>query len=549
MEIQQVAAGDGAALGAPELGILRAPVVQHRARQRADRLRLLDLGLVHLGLVDVEHLRQLGQLFGCHACRLALHLPDGEVHPHQRRERDREQQHEAALPHAGEVVGETEQDRQHEAAQAPDQADDAAHRAHVVRVVDRDVLVDRGLAEAHEEPEDEHQHGEGDKPGLQPERHRPADALHDVLGRRIGQDERDGDRHAEGPVHDAARAIGVGQVPAVDAEQARGHRVGGADHAGGGDVEAVDADQIARQPQRQRHEGAEHEEVVEREAPDLDVLQRLQHGRHRLGLEAGLAPRLQLRVVLGGEPEHDPHDRNRRGPDIGNRLPAVGDHDEGGEELGDGGADVACAEDAERRALLLGGVPARHVGDADRERPAGDADAERGQQERRVVVGEGEEPGGDRRRQHDGRVDDAAAVLVGPDAEHQADQRAGEDRRADQQAELGVVEAQVVLDLHANDGKDRPHGEADGEGDRGKPEGAALIASAHVCGAMHGGHPILGSPANRSASAYREPGDAPIDVGQPKEGGEHPDPPPDNPPHPGFDPDQAARAGCRQDVS
>ena len=203
-------------------------------------------------------------------------------------------------------------------------------------------------------------------------------------------------------------------------------------------------------------------------------------------------------------------------PDVGDGLPAVGDHDEGGEELGDGGADVAGAEDAERGALLLGRVPARHVGDADRERAAGNADAERGQQERRVVVGEGEEPGGDRRRQHDGRIDDAAAVLVGPDAEHQADQRAGEDRRADQQAELGVVEAQVVLDLDADDGKDRPHGEADGEGNRGKPEGALLIAS---CALLRGyawwaSHPrFAGQPFNQ---CVWQAGGAPIDLGQPR---------------------------------
>ena len=123
---------------------------------------------------------------------------------------------------------------------------------------------------------------------------------------------------------------------------------------------------------------------------------------------------------------------------------------------------------------LLGRIPRGHVGDADRERAAGDADAERGQQERRVVVGEGEQPGGDRRRQHHGGVDDAAAVLVGPDAEHQADQRAGQDRRADQQAELRIVEAEVLLDLDADDRKDRPHREADGEGERGHPQRAAL---------------------------------------------------------------------------
>ena len=58
----------------------------------------------------------------------------------------------------------------------------------------------------------------------------------------------------------------------------------------------------------------------------------------------------------------------------------------------------------------------------------------------RIGRGVGQQPGGDRRRQHHRGVDEAAAVLVGPDAEHQADQRAGQDRRADQQAELGFAE-------------------------------------------------------------------------------------------------------------
>ena len=267
--------------------------------------------------------------------------------------RDGEQRHEAALPDAGEVVEQAEQDRQHEAAEAADQADHAADRAHVVWVVDRDVLVDRRLAEAHEEAEHEHDHREGEQPGLEPERHGPADALHDVFGRRIGQQEAGGDRHAERPVHHPARAVLVGEHAAVDAEQAGGHRVGGADHAGGGDVEAVDADQVARQPQRQRHEGAEHEEVVEREAPHLDVLQGLQHGAQGFGLGAALAarPRAAGRPCVI-EPEHDGHHGDGERPDVGDRLPAVGDHDEGGDELGDGGADVAGAEDAERGALL-----------------------------------------------------------------------------------------------------------------------------------------------------------------------------------------------------
>jgi CRP/FNR family transcriptional activator FtrB len=49
-------------------------------------------------------------------------------------------------------------------------------------------------------------------------------------------------------------------------------------------------------------------------------------------------------------------------------------------------------------------------------------------------------------RQHgDQRKDDPPAVLVGPDAEEQADQRSGQDRGADQQAELGIVQPSSAL--------------------------------------------------------------------------------------------------------
>ena len=77
------------------------------------------------------------------------------MHPHQRDGDDQEQQPEAALPDAGQVVERAEGDRQDEAAEAADQTDDAADRADAVGIVDRDVLVDRRLAEAHEEAEHE----------------------------------------------------------------------------------------------------------------------------------------------------------------------------------------------------------------------------------------------------------------------------------------------------------------------------------------------------------------------------------------------------------
>ena len=213
-----------------------------------------------------------------------FHLPDGEVHPDQRDGDDQEQQPEAALPDAGQIVQRAEGDRQDEAAKTADEADDAADRADAVGIIDRDVLVDGRLAEAHEEAEHEGDDDEADDAHARGERHRAANALDHIVRRRIGQDEGAHDRDEEGPVHDAAGAELVGEMPAIGAEDRGRDRVDRADHAGGRDVETVDADQIARQPQRQRDEGAEDEEIIEREAPDLDVLQRLHHGRQRLRL-------------------------------------------------------------------------------------------------------------------------------------------------------------------------------------------------------------------------------------------------------------------------
>ena len=225
--------------------------------------------------------------------------------------------------------------------------------------------------------------------------------------------------------------------------------------------------------------------------------ERLQHAPQRRPAwrRCGAAPRAADRPWCASQ-KTTAIDGERDRPDLRDRLPAVGDHDEGRDELGDGGADVAGAEDAERGALLApSDTSLRDVGDADRERAAGDADAERREQERRVVVGEGEKPGCDRRRQHHRRIDDAAAVLVGPDAEHQADQRAGQDRRADQQAELGLGEPEVLLDLNADDRKDRPDGEADGEGNGGEPERPSLVAFSDCRRVAHELLPRPGLPA------------------------------------------------------
>ena len=100
--------------------ILRPPVRRARGRRSAPTC---------FSLVDRLHFRELAA--ACRArrlARLALHAPDREMHPDERHGDDQEQQHEAAGPDAGQIVEHAEGDRQHEAAEAADHADQAADR-------------------------------------------------------------------------------------------------------------------------------------------------------------------------------------------------------------------------------------------------------------------------------------------------------------------------------------------------------------------------------------------------------------------------------------
>ena len=275
-------------------------------------------------------------------------------------------------------------------------------------------------------------------------------------------------------------------MPAIGTEQARGHREECGDHARYLDVQPVDVDQILRQPQRQRDEGAENEEVIQREPPHLNILERLQLQPRALRPDAEAAALHENRIVLGGEEEDDGHHHQRRRPHLRHHLPAKGDEDEGGEELGDRRAHVAGAEDAKRRALLLRRIPARDIGDAHRERSARDADAEGSDEELRVGGGVGQQEGCDRRREHGQGEDDASAIEVGPDAQRHADERAREDGRAHQEAELRVRKPQVLADADADDGEDRPHRKAYGEGDGAHGEGGPLVGGAHLSNGLHG---------------------------------------------------------------
>src|SRR3546814_5390041 len=90
--------------------------------------------------------------------------------------------------------------------------------------------------------------------------------------------------------------------------------------------------------------------------------------------------------------------------------------------------------------------PPRHVGCADREGAAGEPQSQRTDQKHLVARCACHQPcrrGGD---QHHGGIDEAAADAVRQDAERQARQSAGQDRHADEEAELRRIEAEVALD-------------------------------------------------------------------------------------------------------
>src|SRR5690606_7249101 len=155
------------------------------------------------------------------------------------------------------------------------------------------------------------------------------------------------------------------------------------------------------------------------------------------------------------------------------------------QELRDGGADIASTEDAEGSSLLARRIPSRHVGDADGERAARNADAECGNEHLWEGLGIGEEPGGHGRREHDHRVDPPAAVLIRPNAQDDADQRSGENRGSDEKPELGFAQPQFIFYLDSDNRKYGPDGEADGKRYRRKPERLVLLGHANACSSWH----------------------------------------------------------------
>ncbi|MNP08252.1 hypothetical protein D3C76_1003120 [compost metagenome] len=165
------------------------------------------------------------------------------------------------------------------------------------------------------------------------------------------------------------------------------------------------------------------------------------------------------RVGEGEEPEQQRGDQHRHRVDLRHHAPAEGDHDHRRHQVGDRRAGVARAEDAHGGALAFLLEPCRGVGNAHCEGAAGQADEQAEHQVVPVQAGEGQAVDRDRHQQHVHEEHDASAEAVGEQTQRQADDRAGEDRQRDHQAELRLAQPQLFLDADADDRKHRPHGE------------------------------------------------------------------------------------------
>jgi hypothetical protein len=275
------------------------------------------------------------------------------------------------------------------------------------------------------------------------------------------------------------RAVLVAQPAADRAQDAARQREARRQQRRGADVEAELADVVLHHPQAQGDVAAEDDRVVLAVLDDGRILQGVQ-----LVGEADVA-RHEVRRVAGAQhPEQQHRSEHDGGVDLRHHGPAEGHDQRRRDELVDRRAGVAGAVDAHRKALPVLREPARDVGRADRERAAGQADEQADHEEVPERRGVGHQPDRRHRARHQQRHHDAAAVLVGPDAERHADQRSGQHRRGRQQAELGGVEAQRLPDRDADHAEHHPHHEAHGECERADQQHRqrlTLLAHHTVC--------------------------------------------------------------------
>ena len=327
-------------------------------------------------------------------------------------------------------------------------------------IVVADVLEDAGLAEGKRNAQDEHQGREQVDVQTNVKSLRTVDGGNSEIKLRITQQKQTDPAHPQHPPGHAVRAPFVRHPAAHRAQHATGQAETRGQQRSRADVEAELANVVLHHPERERHVAAKHDAVVLAVLEHRRVLQRFE-----LVAELDMTGNEVRRVAVAEEPEQNHGGQHDGGIDLRYQGPAKGHHQCRCEKFVDRCARVAGAVNAHRKALLAARKPARHIRRADRERATSQTNEETDQQEVPVSRGVAHEPDGRDRGGHQQRHDDAAAVLVGPDAQWHADQRTGQHRHRRQQAEFGGVEAQRFLDRDADHAKHHPDHEAHRKGE------------------------------------------------------------------------------------
>jgi len=257
------------------------------------------------------------------------------------------------------------------------------------------------------------------------------------------------------------RAVLVGQHAAHGAQHPAWQGEAGRQQGRRADIQAELANVVLHHPQRQGHITAEHDAVVLAVLEHLGVLECLE-----LVAKAHRAGHQVRRLTVAEHPEQHQRTQHDGRIHLRHHGPAKGHQQHRCHELVDSGTRIAGTINPHGHTLAALGEPACHVGRADRKRTAGQAHEQPDRQEMPVGGGVAHEPDGRNRDRHQDGHDDAAAVAIGPDAQRDANQRAGEHRHGCEQAELRGIEVEHLADRDADHAKHHPHHETHGEGQR-----------------------------------------------------------------------------------
>ena len=271
-----------------------------------------------------------------------------------------------------------------------------------------------------------------------------------------------------------------------------------------GDAEMVQVDPVGREPRGQRQEAAEGDEVQKDQAPGARLVCRHEPARprpssrgnsswplllrHRARLVGRHAAGTKLEVIgVTRQPAIDAGaDQQERQPgQVGAGEAERGDG-EGQDQREQAGRQVAdAAIDAQRGALPVAREPVGHLRNADRERGDAAAAHEAEQQDHRVER-DGDVRHGDQDEHQPPHADDGdaeqrqhrqpAADLVHPGAERNAQQRAGQLRRGDQQPDQQRRELHRLLEGMRRRPVQRDGGKADEEAPGAHDQALARIA-------------------------------------------------------------------------